>query len=1114
MQSADAFRIVVIPPGGRPDAGLTAAACGGGAEGVVDLEFAREPEAAARALHEAAGTGNRGLGMKVWAEGEALWTPLLDRLPSRLSFVILSFASTRKLGARVKQLKARGLEVRVEIHSLEEALAAEKAGADTLIAKGQEAAGWVGEATTFVLLQEVLEHVALPVLAQGGIGVHSAAACRAAGASGVVLDWQAALLRESGLPDPLRGRIHRLDGREAVCLSGPGGLRFRGHIPGLGKQRGASVLPEAGTETDWIDAVHRRVAEADAAARLWPMSQDTAFAGRLAAKYRTVGGLVRAIRRSLVSHVRAAGETAPLAEGHGSAAMLGMRYPVIQGPMSRVSDTPAFAAAVAEAGGLPVMAGAMMDPEAELRPMLEETRAVLGDRPWGIGLLGFIQPEMYNRQVEIVKAVRPPVAVIAGGNPRQAAELEEAGIAAYIHVQSTALLALYIEEGTRRFVFEGRECGGHIGPYAASVLWDNAVETLLATVNPDDAPSYDIWFAGGIHDAVSGAMLSALAAPLAARGFHVGVLIGTAYLLTDEAVASGAITEAYRQRLLQAAGTAILDSGGGYEVRTAPCPFTEQFVCEKARLAAEGKPAAEIREALEMLNLGRLRIAAKGVRFNLKYLDDPTQPMTLSVPGEEQAREGVFMAGQAIALHDRPKTVADLHETVCGGGTRRVSEPAPARVTAEGREPACGVAIVGMSGVFPGAGDTGAYWENILNKHYAIREVPPERWDWRAYFDETPGTQDKIYSRWGGFIDPVEFDPLAFKIPPNALKAIDPLQLFPLVVTRAALEDAGYLARPFDRERAGVIFGVAGGMGDLGLMYGFRALLPLFFKDPPRELLAQLPEWTEDSFPGILANVVAGRIANSFDLGGANYTVDAACGSGLTAVYAGVREILNGASDMMVVGASDVMQNPFGFLCFAQTRALTPSGRPRPFDASSDGISIGEGIAAVVLKRLDLAEEDGDRIYAVIRGVGASSDGQGASMTAPQTRGQTRAIRRAYEQCHFGLSQVELIEAHGTGTRLGDGVEAETLYQALRREQARPGVCAVGTVKSMIGHTKGTAGIAGLIKTALALYHKVLPPTLGIEHPAPESCWAEDSPIYLNGDARPWIRHNGPRRAG
>ena len=783
--------------------------------------------------------------------------------------------------------------------------------------------------------------------------------------------------------------------------------------------------------------------------------------------------------------------------------------------MSRVSDTPAFAAEVAAAGGLPVMAIAAMR-EDELEPMLRDTRERLGEAPWAAGLLGFLPPELYGPQVELVKKYRPPVAVIAGGQPVQAQQLEAEGIRTFIHVPSHRLLDLYLDDGIQNVIFEGLECGGHIGRYSGFVLWENVIEVLLARIPRDNKGGRcGALFAGGISTALSGAMISAMVAPLADRGVDLGVLVGTGYLFTREAVACGAINSGFQGAILAARRTAILDCGGGYQIRAAPNPFCGAFEEEKQRLIAQGLPAEEVRMSLEHLTLGRLRMAAKGLRFNEKRRHDPAQPLTLEVPEPEQQRDGVYMAGQAILLHDSVYSVEDLHRRISeeSAALLRASEPAGALTSAANAVPGQDIAVVGMSGLFPGARDLDSYWENILGGKYSITEVPKDRWNPEIYFDADPKSRDKIYSRWGGFLEPIEFDPLKYGMPPKAVSSIDPFQLLTLELVDRALRDAGYDKRWFDREHTSVFVGEAGG-GNLGQLYCLRSLLPMVLRDVPEEVMAQLPEWTEDSFPGLLPNVIAGRVANQFDLGGTNLSTSAACAAGLAALSLGMDELRSGKSRMSIVAAVDVAQNPYVYMSFSKTMALSPTGTPRCFDASGDGIVISQGVGVVILKRLEDAERDGDRIYAVVRGMGSSSDGRGKSLTAPTSRGQMRAVRRAYEQAGFGLDTVGLFEAHGTGTVLGDRTEAETITFALREAGASPKSCAVGTVKSMIGHTKGCAGIASLIKVALALYHKVLPPTLWVKKPIATELWEGDSPAYLNTELRPWVGRDHARRAG
>ena len=759
----------------------------------------------------------------------------------------------------VSGLQRLALEVLVEAVSVDEAVAAHQAAADGMIAKGSEAGGRIGDDTSFLLLQRLHGLFPTPIYAQGGVGLHTAAACHVAGARGAVLDWQLCLVEESRLPAPLRLALSRLDGSE----TSPVGLRLGdGYRLYLGPARtllaklqeqehrlATSDLAEGERIVRWRGVIDETLSGSSGEAR--KLGMEVSFAARLAAKFRTVGRVLEEMDRSLRFHLSRARESEPLGPHKGVAKVLGTRYPIVQGPMSRVSDTPAFAAAVAAAGGLPVMAIAAMR-EDELEPMLRDTSERLGGAPWAAGLLGFLAPELYGPQVELLKKYPPPAVVIAGGQPVQAQPFEALGIPTFIHVPSHRLLDLYLDEGTRNVILEGLESGGHIGRYSGFVLWENAIEVLLArSLRHDKGSRCGVLFAGGISTALSGAMVSAIVAPLADRNVNVGVLVGTGYLFTREAVECGAINSGFQDAILAARRTTILDCGGGYQIRAAPNPFCRAFDEEKQRLIAQGLPAEKVRMDLEHLVLGRLRIAAKGLRFNEKRRRDPNQPLTLPVPGPEQQRQGVYMAGHAIVLHDSVYSVEELHRRISEESIELLRAPqVEVRMSAPKDESGNEIAIVGMSGIFPGARDLDAYWENILSGTYSITEVPPERWSVSTYFDAEPSCRDKIYSRWGGFLDPIEFDPLKYGMPPKALSPSTPTQLLALEMVDRAIRDAGYNQREFDREHTSVFVGEGGGIGNLGQLYSFRALLPLFLKKVPEDLLAQLPEWTEDSLPG------------------------------------------------------------------------------------------------------------------------------------------------------------------------------------------------------------------------------------------------------------------------
>ncbi|MGW7272054.1 SDR family NAD(P)-dependent oxidoreductase [Streptomyces sp. NPDC054864] len=435
--------------------------------------------------------------------------------------------------------------------------------------------------------------------------------------------------------------------------------------------------------------------------------------------------------------------------------------------------------------------------------------------------------------------------------------------------------------------------------------------------------------------------------------------------------------------------------------------------------------------------------------------------------------------------------------------------------------------MVGLSALLPGADGPDPYWRNILTGRDLIRDVPETHWRIEDYYDPDPRAPDKTYAKRGAFLDPVTFDPLAFGIPPKALEATDTTQLLALVAAQQALADAtgGDLDR-LARDRVGVVVGT--GVLQLSCDMAARTQRPVWLKamreggvseDDAQRLCDRITDhyvpWQEATFPGLLGNVVSGRIANRFDLHGPNCTVDAACASSLAALAMATDELALGRCDMMLAGGADTLNDILWYLSFSKTPALSPTGDCRPFSEQADGTMLGEGLVLFALKRLADAERDGDHIHAVLRGLGASSDGRGTAIYAPLPEGQELALRRAYDQAGYSPRTVELVEAHGTGTAAGDVAEFQALSSVFGAagEDGAPPWCALGSVKSQIGHTKGAAGGAGLLKAILALRHRVLPPTYKVERPNPRLP-LDQGPLYLNTAARPWIRDSShPRRA-
>ncbi|MBV9142228.1 MAG: polyketide synthase dehydratase domain-containing protein [Pseudonocardiales bacterium] len=441
------------------------------------------------------------------------------------------------------------------------------------------------------------------------------------------------------------------------------------------------------------------------------------------------------------------------------------------------------------------------------------------------------------------------------------------------------------------------------------------------------------------------------------------------------------------------------------------------------------------------------------------------------------------------------------------------------------------VAIVGMAAVFPGAPDLATYWSNILAGVDAIRDVPASRWDASYYDPEAASTRrgDRLYCRRGGFIEQAVFDPTRFGIMPLAVSGAEPDQLIALDVAAAALTDAGGADRLGDRSRVGVIVGRGGyltpGMVRLAervrtanqLVTTLRELFPDLDDDQLDRVRSTFcdrlgPDRPESAID-LVPNLVASRVANRLDLAGPAYTVDAACASSLLAIDHAVAELTAGRCDAVLAGGVHHCHDITLWSVFSQLGALSPSQQIRPFHRGADGILIGEGTGMVVLKRL--ADAGDDRIYAVIRGSGVASDGRATSLMSPRAEGQVRAIERAWRAAALDPTEpgaLGLLEAHGTATPAGDATELASLTRVFGPPHGAGGDIGIGSVKSMIGHAMPAAGIAGLIKAALAVHHGVLPPTLHCEDPHPALAGTRFAPIT---QARPWPSHGRtPRRAG
>ena len=439
------------------------------------------------------------------------------------------------------------------------------------------------------------------------------------------------------------------------------------------------------------------------------------------------------------------------------------------------------------------------------------------------------------------------------------------------------------------------------------------------------------------------------------------------------------------------------------------------------------------------------------------------------------------------------------------------------------------VAVIGMAALMPDAVSIEEFWQNIIDAHVSIKEVPKYRWDPEIYWEDgAPGniTEGKTYSKIGAFVENYEFDWRRWRQPPGTLPQIDPCQLWAVTVSAAAIENAGYGegGKELDRARTGVIFANALGgenrsESNLRIFSAEMRKVAIENGVSPEQADAMVekicegkPRIDEDTMPGELANVVSGRVANLLDLQGPNYSTDAACASSMASLLDACRLLQTRQVDVMLAGATDRCMEAPTYAKFSAIGALSPS-HSTPFDAKANGFVMGEGAGVLLLKRLSDAISDDDDIKAVIRGVGGSSDGRGKGITAPSQRGQVQAVSRAYSQAGYEPSTVELVEAHGTSTKVGDATELSTLSLLWKGLDGGDHI-AVGSVKSQIGHLKAAAGIAGIMKACNAVYYQTIPPSAGFSDPNPTVKW-DQIPFFVPTKAIDWPEpESHPRRAG
>ena len=405
------------------------------------------------------------------------------------------------------------------------------------------------------------------------------------------------------------------------------------------------------------------------------------------------------------------------------------------------------------------------------------------------------------------------------------------------------------------------------------------------------------------------------------------------------------------------------------------------------------------------------------------------------------------------------------------------------------------IAVIGMSGRFPGANNVREFWKNLKNGICSVEEIPEFRWNIDSYYDEKPRTFGKTYCKYGGYLEDVDkFDPLFFNISPREAEFMDPQQRIFLEESWKAIEDAGYTIEMLNNEKCGVFVGAT--YSDYGQLISKSGL-----------------NCTSEAFTGLAPSILASRISYYLNLTGPSITIDTACSSSLVAINQACNSIINNESNIALAGGIMLMLTPDLLIKTSDSGMVSASGKCSTFDNSADGTVFSEGAGVVLLKSLEKAIEDNDYIYGVIRGSIVNQDGKTNGITAPSLSSQAQLEEDLYRKIHINPETISYVEAHGTGTKLGDPIEVKALTKAFRKFTNKNSFCGIGSVKTNIGHTTMASGVISLIKVLLSMKYNLIPPSLHYSVPN-EHINFEETPFYVVSEPKEWKREgNNVRRA-
>ena len=793
---------------------------------------------------------------------------------------------------------------------------------------------------------------------------------------------------------------------------------------------------------------------------------------------------------------------------------LGTKYPFIQGAMSSITDSPEFAARIADAGGLPTLALGLMNTEA-LDRKFGRLPEIMKGRPYAVNIISLAENPFRQTQLDWIKKTKPRFVWIAGGDISPIKELLECGIKVVYIAPDEALLKLALEAGVQYVVCEGYEAGGHVGQHSMLTLAQIVLD--LKRQKPALFQHCRLILAGGIFDRQTAFMAAMLGAD--------AIQMGTAYLAAQEIVETGAMTALYQRMVLESspAGTIVTGRSTGLRVRSLKTPRVAAVLSLEREFAAGHQDETSFRTKMEEMTAGSLFVAARGMDKQGKPLSEQTC-----------MERGQFMSGSCAGLINKAQKLESFHRELAQGDLllhQPFKEAAPsirtdrAKVSKGNHER---IAITGMSVINALGKSPEEIWAASLAMKSGIKNIPSSWWDQERFYDPRPHITDKTYCNVSAFID-FQASRSELGIPPQDFRTMTDATKITMWLAQKAIQSSGILESGIPRQRIGVLISQNSGetaatLTPLLLRGNVHAILEAIRKSIPvtpqqeqafeKELKSRYMAPDDTTLLGRLNCAAAGFICNRYGFMGPSFSVSAACSTSLVALHCAIQMIQNGIIDAAIVGGAEERLSHLHFVEFSAIGALyglSGKERParessRPFDAQSDGMVLGEGGGMIVIEREGLAHKRGVPVHAVITNMGASNNHLGMVESSSIT--QEIAIGNSFVGLPYGPDAVDMVECHATSTRQGDVEEVRALKTFFKPS----GSTLLTSFKSQIGHTLGASGINSLIRGVTAMKAEILPPTLNYTHPDPQM-GLEGSGLFVSPEPLEWKRRDGrPRR--